>query len=294
METKIDIKVGEEASANALSFVQRLIGPLAEASDFLSDKIRFYRWKSAIEVLNVASNIMSERGIIATEIPLKFLVPFLEKCSLGDADDGLREKWAHLLASTSDKYSINKHVFINILSEIDAPSVKILDDLYDTYWSRRSGKTPHAFYRDDFIQGGVYESYVHNMTLAAEEYFSSVEGADDLNETLIRLTKKDPSRITNIIDEIFRFININGRMAGEISFLWGVHNMKFGHKSTNPNAESIPFLQRAALVSLENVKFDLPDGPGGWPVWLEISWAELSPLGHEFVATCKGHAPTHI
>lgn len=76
------IEIPKELSKGIFEFVQQLLGPVAEASSFLTDKIRFHRWKSALNTLIRATEMIKENNISVSEVPLKFLVPFLEKCSL--------------------------------------------------------------------------------------------------------------------------------------------------------------------------------------------------------------------
>jgi len=48
--TQIGINVGipDDVVRSANSFLQRLIGPLADAADLLSDKLRYVRFQSAL------------------------------------------------------------------------------------------------------------------------------------------------------------------------------------------------------------------------------------------------------
>jgi hypothetical protein len=93
------IEVPADVPRDIVGFFKRLAGPLAEATDFLSDKIRYYRFKSAMKTVMRAKEINAQSGISPNEIPLKFLVPFLEDCSLEEEDSPLIEQWAKLLSS---------------------------------------------------------------------------------------------------------------------------------------------------------------------------------------------------
>ncbi|MEM7680245.1 MAG: hypothetical protein AAF182_04520, partial [Pseudomonadota bacterium] len=72
----------ENVINDASKFLQRLVGPIAEASDLLSDKIRLYRYENAIKTIKRAKEICAENKIEINEIPLAFLVPFLEASSM--------------------------------------------------------------------------------------------------------------------------------------------------------------------------------------------------------------------
>ena len=64
----MEIEIPKELSKDIFKFVQQL-GPVAEASDFLTDKIRFHRWKSALNTLMRASVIIKENNMPIKEVP---------------------------------------------------------------------------------------------------------------------------------------------------------------------------------------------------------------------------------
>ncbi len=127
----INLKPSEKASDSILSFTQRLLGPIAEASDFLSDKIRFMRWKSAQKTLILAEEMLVEHGIEVKEVPVKFLVPFLEKCSLEEDESKLTSKWAELLVSAIKDYNHRLICYTDILAKLGAEEVQLLEAMWD-------------------------------------------------------------------------------------------------------------------------------------------------------------------
>lgn len=128
IEAKIDVPA--DVSRETLAFLQRLLGPFAEASDFLGEKIRFYRWKSAIGTLLRARQIIEKEGLEPTQLPLKFLVPFLEDCSLEDPDCSLVERWARLLAAATGGYRDEHLAFSRILAELSPTEAELLRKLW--------------------------------------------------------------------------------------------------------------------------------------------------------------------
>jgi hypothetical protein len=58
--TQIGINVGipDDVVRSANSFLQRLIGPLADAADLLSDKLRYVRFRSALKTLVLAKELL--------------------------------------------------------------------------------------------------------------------------------------------------------------------------------------------------------------------------------------------
>jgi hypothetical protein len=129
MTNQIKIDVPADVTRDTLTFVQRILGPVADAADLLSDRIRFYRWKSAVRMLSRAREIAEEQGLAIGEVPLKFLVPFLEKCSLEDEDGSLVETWARLLASAASDYDDRYLKYTDILSKLGHEDVVILSEM---------------------------------------------------------------------------------------------------------------------------------------------------------------------
>jgi hypothetical protein len=111
----------------ALAFFQKLLGPVAEAGEILSDKIRFYRWKSSLKTIQRAREIARERNLKVEEVPLKFLIPFLEKSSLEEEDSPLLERWAILLSSSANDPSKAMAIYTDILSRLSPEDVRALD-----------------------------------------------------------------------------------------------------------------------------------------------------------------------
>jgi hypothetical protein len=126
----IDVKVSEETTHSTVVFTQRLLGPVAEAADFLSDKIRFMRWKSAQKTLGIAEEIVLRRGIKINEVPVKFLVPFLEKCSLEDEESELVKKWAELLVTAIADYNHRLISYADILAQLGPEEVHLLEAMW--------------------------------------------------------------------------------------------------------------------------------------------------------------------
>ncbi|ANY20397.1 hypothetical protein A6F68_01887 [Tsuneonella dongtanensis] len=109
------------------SFLRRIFGPLAEVGDLLSDKIRFYRWKSSLETINRAKQIAAEHGFEAQEVPFKTLIPLLENASLEDEASPLIDKWANLLATASFDPKYIENIFISMLSRFSVKELELLE-----------------------------------------------------------------------------------------------------------------------------------------------------------------------
>jgi hypothetical protein len=112
-----------------VSFARRILGPLAEIGDLFSDKVRFLRFKSAAKTLNRAAEIAEENGIAPKAIPMKFLVPFIEDCSLEDENSPFIEQWAALLASASKGFDPLHVAIRDVLKNISAKEAELIGAL---------------------------------------------------------------------------------------------------------------------------------------------------------------------
>lgn len=208
----VDIKVSEESSQSALTFMQRILGPVAEAADFLSDKVRFMRWKSAQKTLENAYNIAKARNLKVNEVPVKFLVPFLEKCSLEEESSNLIDKWAELLVSASQNYDIRLNRYVDILSQLGPEEVNILESMWIKTDPALMSKIPNfslvygnSSANDELTQNELFNAKIDQKT-NVDEYgrlnfttISVVQGHSILNySTVSYLTESSVFVLENL------------------------------------------------------------------------------------------------
>lgn len=115
----VEVKIeGTKELSNALV---EAFSPVTEALGTLGDRVRIYRQISLLRSIERAKSIAKAEGLKLTEPPLKFLVPYLEDCSLESPDDStLIEMWARLLVSASTNHKSEQNLFIRILKELTA------------------------------------------------------------------------------------------------------------------------------------------------------------------------------
>jgi hypothetical protein len=109
----------------------KLLGPaISESGELIADKIRQYRIKNQITILNNVKKILDKNGLSLKQLPIKLAVPLLENASL-EEDVTLQEMWSRLIinSSTSDyKMSLHK-VCIAILSDLSPLEARILEKI---------------------------------------------------------------------------------------------------------------------------------------------------------------------
>lgn len=128
----VKVTIPEDVTRDTVSFARRVLGPLAEIGDLFSDKVRFLRYKSAVKTLNRAAEIAKESGIEPKEIPTKFLIPFIEDCSLEEEDSPLIEQWASLLASASEGFDPLHVAIKDVLKKISSKEALLIETLGST------------------------------------------------------------------------------------------------------------------------------------------------------------------
>jgi hypothetical protein len=110
-----------------------LLGPAAsELGQLLADQVRFARWRAALAIVERAKSISKERGLSRKVIPIRFLVPFLEKASLQDTESDIAEMWSALLARAQDEYEDRYISYIEILNRLSSTESHMLNNMWKT------------------------------------------------------------------------------------------------------------------------------------------------------------------
>lgn len=270
----------------ALAFFQKLLGPVGEASEILSDKIRFYRWRSSLKTLKRAKEIAEKRGLPVNEVPLKFLIPFMEKASLEEEDSPLIEKWANLLASASSEASRGQTAFVEILSSLSGAEVGLLEKLLpgDVRQQIRDSWAEHVFtsLSDDALRSafmiminakrqGFFRSVV-NKTIEFEDHFED----DDFQQTLqLYFTLKiDANRPHILIESIGYMPDKDADNSSKGAF----HQ----NKLVDENASSFDILVSKGLMNRFSYAAKTSSGT------VAVSCVYITPLALAFVLACRG------
>ena len=113
-----------------------VISPITEWAGLKGDQIRHKRDMLRIQredvlakIATQAQEILRNRNEPIQKVPVKFLVPFLEKASLEDLESELIGTWITLLTSAATQFDPHMVRFCSILSEIGAAEVQFLYEL---------------------------------------------------------------------------------------------------------------------------------------------------------------------
>ena len=113
--------------AGALS--NTLGAPSSELGALVADKIRFLRWKNALRTVERARELADACDVSLKQPALKFLVPFLEHCSLEEEDEDIQEFWAQLLVAAGVEFKSGHLLFMRLLREMTGTEARLLRDI---------------------------------------------------------------------------------------------------------------------------------------------------------------------
>lgn len=132
MGNKLNIKSStiEKGLELAKEFLGKLISPtIEELGLFISDNIKYLRFKNQINILLKARKYVEEKKIKIKEIPIKILVPLLDQSSLEENEE-LQEKWARLLSNMVDeKTNAQNNIFPFLLGQLSIEEYTALKQL---------------------------------------------------------------------------------------------------------------------------------------------------------------------
>jgi hypothetical protein len=261
---KINLKVPEDVTRDTLTFAKRILGPLAEIGDLFSDKVRFLRFKSAAKTLNRAAEIAKENGISPSTIPMKFLVPFIEDCSLEEEDSPFIEQWAALLASASKGFNPLHVAIRDVLKNISSKEAELVGAL---------GRA---------IQPKLFEDKVSSHQIM-DHIDVNIQGIIGYHARKFKIAMPD-SYIDRMLRELTRAVPV-------IPIFYHIP-MQSGVTKTidttyaGADRGSIFLLERLEILKSEEARFQLSDDPDISDV--VISYAKLTAFGVEVFRECVG------
>jgi len=261
---KINLKVPEDVTRDTVRFARRILGPLAEIGDLFSDKVRFLRFKSAAKTLNRAAQIAKEQGISPKAIPMKFLVPFIEDCSLEEEDSPFIEQWAALLASASKSFDPLHVAIRDVLKHISSKEAKLIAALGTA------------------IEAKLLEDKVSSYQIV-EHFDVNIKGIIGHHARNFRVAMPD-SYIDGMLAELTRCVPI-------IPIFYHVPTQAGVTKTIDTNYSStgrgsIFLLERLEILKSEEARFQLSEDPDIAEV--VISYAKLTAFGVEVFRACVG------
>jgi hypothetical protein len=262
---KINLKVPEDVTRDTVTFARRILGPLAEIGDLFSDKVRFLRFKSAAKTLNRAAEIAKEQGISPKAIPMKFLVPFIEDCSLEEEDSPFIEQWATLLASASQAFDPLHVAIKDVLKHISSKEAELIAALGTA------------------IEPKLLEDQVSSYQIV-EHFDVSIKGIIGFHAPKFKVDMPD-----RYIDRMLE------TLTGSVPVVPIFYHIPTAHPGVTKTIDtnystadrgSIFLLERLEILKSEEARFQLSEAPDIED--LVISYAKLTAFGVEVFRACVG------
>lgn len=128
---EVKAEVPKEAAGRFVDAITDIVRPWSEARGLKADLIRLQREDVAFRIATRAARTIAIKNLAVYPVPLKVLIPLLEKGSQESPDDDFMiDRWAALLASSTQQSDVAPR-FVSLLSEINGRQARKLLDLYE-------------------------------------------------------------------------------------------------------------------------------------------------------------------
>jgi hypothetical protein len=259
----VKLNIPEDVTRDTVNFAKRILGPLAEIGDLFSEQVRFLRYRSAVKILNRAAEIAKDNGIKPKELPAKFLVPFIEDCSLEEEESPLIEQWAALLASASNGFDPLHVAIKDVLKNISAKEAELVQTLGATIEQRLFDDDVSSYQIMDHVNiniTGVIENYKSKITIGMDDTWVDALIKELVSLPVVPVFYHIPHRegVTKTVDTNF----------------------------STTDKGSIFILERLEILKAQEVRLKLTPNPNISD--FVLSYAQLTAFGVEVFLQCGG------
>lgn len=130
---KVSIPVVDSLAEAAKEFIQKVITPpLEEVGLLLSDKVKLWRFKNQVNIVNKAEAYLKANNIKTKKVSLKIMAPLLEGAAM-EEEENLQDKWAALLANTvCENSQVNTTLYSHILSQLTQEDADFFEFIFNS------------------------------------------------------------------------------------------------------------------------------------------------------------------
>lgn len=266
----IDVKV--EGTQEITTAIVEIFSPLTNLAGILGDRVRIYREISLMLSLKKAQEIIHTEGLKVSEPPLKFLIPFMEDCSLESPEnERLIDMWARLIASAGSEFKSEHNLFIRLLRELSTEEAKLLEYIV----SKESHPKFKDYYHLEDVPSGWHNSYIYIKLQNIIKELGGLKTSTSFEkiEVLLKERAESPGSIIYFFDIA----------VGE----QGIYPVEEIHTSSRgPIDDDFDHASIAILIGLGLIKdYVSPEFWFGDYVF-EVRAYHLTDLGSSFVAAC--------
>ena len=265
---EVKAEIPEKSVGRLVDSLTDIIRPFTETRGLRADQIRLQREDILIEIAKKARARAELERISVKPIPIKMLVPFLEKASAEDMDTEMHDRWAALLLSASNEFHSRHLTFLDILGRLSSAEIKILERVAFSYKA-----FPETYYPGGHIEENrsSVEGGLHKLIVPP----TPVEDTRDASE-IARKTYERFVTETNVIYGEIMHASVK-KIGGGRSYFYaeglGWSGSRFG---------SLEILQREKLIEIERIKMAQLE--------VEAAYFNLTFLGVAFVRDCSPDA----
>lgn len=270
----MDININAKGSKAITKAIAEVFSPVTESLGLIGDQVRIYRELTLLRTLKRAQETIKNEKL-KVEVPkVKFLVPYLENCSLEDPnDDSLIDMWANLLVSSSIDIDLQHPVFVRILKDITSSEAEVLS----------------------YVASKDRPNYSGNQ--------SALEDAElEWKDTYIYIALRDLIRSTGgVLGENFDFADLERRLRSNIEGPGSIiyhFDVAVGQKNTYPlqdvhvpegrhPIDDFESISIAALESLGLLNNYISKEIWFAPYVFEVRAYYMTQLGAKFYNACK-------
>jgi hypothetical protein len=244
-KTEISIEVPEDVTRAKAQALLDAISPITNSLGLIGDwlasareNLKAHRLRTLTTIADKVNHQIQDHGKAAGEIPIKALLPMLEKASLEAADDeALTTTWASLIATSSVDYDPEVIAFTRILSEISARECKIINMVFSNRWDWVNGARVQAATRRLYEEEDSIKPLVRDAVIVGDrKIFSKLRAYVDssmpmqFTYALTRGVSQKANWTDRVIKDIFYEDNEIGYKILESQGVISYHSVNYSWK----------------------------------------------------------------
>ncbi len=249
-----------------------IIRPFTESRGLRADQIRLQREDVLIEIAKKTRKRAEPEQVQLKPVPLKLLIPLLEKASTEDVDTEMHDRWAALLLSASNEAHSRHLVWVDILGRMSSDEARILENACFSHKGFPQVSYPRGHMEENRSK---LEAGMRRLIIPVEA--AGIAGNDGLS----------PLRRSGLAGDACRkFVDDHNLIYGTITCATlnvgngggGYYHADFGVPGS-PGYRSLEILERERLLDIER----LSNPQRGVTVY----YFNLTYLGVSFVRDCS-------
>lgn len=268
---EVKTEIPKESSGRFIDSLVDIFRPFSEARGLKADHIRLQREDVLIEIAKKARDRIVVEKILTEPLPLKVIVPLLEKASLEDtSDDYMMAKWAELLVSGATKKKITTRL-VTLLSEINSDQAKLLDEIFF-----KKAKEDSPLKDFDGLKFDIGDDELYSLF---KSYHSAYGGPE--HDIVVR---------QNLFMSLLRLLSENPGLQLVTGGVWLRTNHLVMRNHMMPKSDTLDVNVLVSLNLLERRKFNYITDD----LEFRMEYCQISDLGIDLITRCTPDARNYL